>query len=211
MKPLKVISDLLPIPSYSIIIICFFFPFFLVKCGSTTLVSVKGTDLVTGISKEKMNRQMKETLKKDSPFGSFGNDNSSDEVGYSPMDKSDNSKGNIPPNPFIIIPLLSAVLGIILHAIRSIRKKYIYHIVLSAIALICLSVFYWTFQSQMNGLGDYKVGFGSDLSITLGFGGAFYICSLLFAILLLFHCIFVYFLRNNPEAIYGPKKPNTTL
>ena len=71
MKPLKVISDLLPIPSYSIIIICFFFPFFLVKCGSTTLISVKGTDLVTGISKEKMNNQMKETLKKDSPFGSF--------------------------------------------------------------------------------------------------------------------------------------------
>ncbi|WP_284357699.1 hypothetical protein [Elizabethkingia anophelis] len=103
MKPLKVISDLLPIPSYSVIIICFFFPFFLVKCGSTTLVSVKGTDLITGISKEKMNKQMKETLKKDSPFGSFGNDNSTDESGYTPMDKSDNSKGNIPPNPFIII------------------------------------------------------------------------------------------------------------
>jgi hypothetical protein len=70
-----------------------------------------------------MNRQMKETLKKDSPFGSFGNDNSSDENGYTPMDKSDNSKGNIPPNPFIIIPLVSAVLGIILHAIRSIKKN----------------------------------------------------------------------------------------
>jgi uncharacterized RmlC-like cupin family protein len=25
----------------------------------------------------------------------------------------------------------------------------------------------------MDGLGDYKVGFGSDLSITLGFGGHF--------------------------------------
>ena len=71
--------------------------------------------------------------------------------------------------------------------------------------------FYWTFQSQMNGLGDYKVGFGDDLSITLGFGGAFYICSLLFAILLLFHCVFAYFLRNNPEAIYGSQKPHNTL
>ncbi|WP_407483246.1 hypothetical protein [Elizabethkingia meningoseptica] len=71
MKPLKVISDLLPIPGYSVIIICFFFPFFLVKCGSTTLVSVKGTDLVTGISKEKMNTQMKETLKKGFTFWFF--------------------------------------------------------------------------------------------------------------------------------------------
>lgn len=209
MKPLKVISDLLPIPGYSVIIICFFFPFFLVKCGSTTLVSVKGIDLVTGISKEKMNNQMKETLKKDSPFGSFGNDKPSDENGYSPMGQSNDSKGNIPPNPFIIIPLVSAISGIILHAIRSIKKKYIYHIVLSTTALICLSVFYWTFQSQMDGLGDFKVGFGSDISITLGFGSAFYICSFIFAVLLLFHCIYAYFRRNNPEAIYGRPKERT--
>lgn len=123
MKPLKVISDLLPIPSYSVIIICFFFPFFLVKCGSTTLVSVKGTDLITGISKEKNEQTDERNPEKDSPFGSFGNDNSTDESGYTPMDKSDNSKGNIPPNPFIIIPLLSAVSGIIVHAIQKYKEK----------------------------------------------------------------------------------------
>ncbi len=52
MKPLKVLSDLLPIPSYTVIILCFFFPFFLIKCGDTTLMSLKGTDLITGVSKK---------------------------------------------------------------------------------------------------------------------------------------------------------------
>lgn len=54
MKTLKMLSDFLPIPSYTVIILCFLFPFFLVKCGNVTLMSVKGTDLITGVSKQKM-------------------------------------------------------------------------------------------------------------------------------------------------------------
>ena len=55
MRLLKIISDLLPIPSYTVILICFFFPFITIKCGTTELVSVTGFDYVVGTDmKEKM-------------------------------------------------------------------------------------------------------------------------------------------------------------
>ena len=144
MKPLKVLSDLLPIPSYTVIILCFFFPFFLIKCGDTTLMSIKGTDLVTGVSKKTMNDRMKETMKKSSPFGSaFGKDeyeesytNSDNE--YSPLNDSkpkENKKDNenIPPNPLIIVTFLMAIAGIAVQLIKSVKKKYIYHIIFSEV------------------------------------------------------------------------------
>lgn len=60
MKALKIISDILPIPGYSIIIICFFLPFFTIKCGSTDLVTISGFDyILMEDAKSKM---------KDSPF-----------------------------------------------------------------------------------------------------------------------------------------------
>jgi hypothetical protein len=68
MKKLKVLSDLLPIPTFTGIIICFFLPFLAVKCGDTTIVSMSGIDLVRGIDvKEKLEdsefgRKMKDPL-----------------------------------------------------------------------------------------------------------------------------------------------------
>lgn len=216
MKPLKVLSDLLPIPSYTVIILCFFFPFFLIKCGDTTLMSVKGTDLVTGVSKKAINERMKENLKKSSPFGSaFGNDDntkSSDtDIEYSPLDDSKKDNENIPPNPFIIIAFLMAVTGIIVQLIKSVRKKYLYHIVFSVIGLASFLTFYCTFQSKMEGMGNNKIemGFGSGVSISYGFGSAFYLAGVLFLIILLFYGIFSYFLKNDPEAIYGSSQSKT--
>lgn len=216
MKPLKVLSDLLPIPSYTVIILCFFFPFFLIKCGDTTLMSVKGTDLVTGVSKKAINERMKENLKKSSPFGSaFGNDNntkSSDtDIEYSPLDDSKKDNENISPNPFIIIAFLMAVTGIIIQLIKSVRKKYLFHIVFSVIGLASFLAFYCTFQSKMEGMGNNKIemGFGSGVSISYGFGSAFYLAGILFLIILLFYGIFSYFLKNDPEAIYGSSQSNT--
>ncbi|WP_336958716.1 hypothetical protein [Chryseobacterium contaminans] len=217
MKPLKVLSDLIPIPSYTVIILCFFFPFFLIKCGDTTLMSIKGTDLVTGVSKQTMNERMKENLKKTSPFGSaFGNDSSdkssNTDSEYSPLNDSNpkKDKENIPPSPFIIIAFLAAIVGIIVQVVKSIKKKYIYHIVVSLVGLISLLTFYLTFQSKMEGLGNNQVGMGlgGGVTISYGFGTAFYICGVLFLLILLFFGVFSYFLKNNPKAIYGPADQN---
>lgn len=200
MKPLKVLSDLIPIPSYTVIILCFFFPFFLIKCGDTTLMSIKGTDLVTGVSKQAMNDRMKENLKKSSPFGSaFGNDSndssSNSDGEYSPLNASNdkNNKENIPPSPFIILAFLAAIAGIIVHVIKSIKKKYIWHIMISLLGLISLLTFYLTFQSKMEGLGNNKVGMGlgGGVTISYGFGTAFYICGALFLLIILFWSLFL--------------------
>ncbi|RQO37911.1 hypothetical protein DBR39_13565 [Chryseobacterium sp. KBW03] len=220
MKPLKALSDLLPIPSYTVIILCFFFPFFLIKCGDTTLMSVKGTDLVTGVSKKAINERMKESLKKSSPFGAaFGNDkaeadtSSDTDIEYSPLNEPKDKKDhqNISPNPFIIITLLAAIAGIVVQVMKNIRKKYLYHIILSIIGLASLLIFYLTFQSNMEGFGNNKMamGFGSDISISYGFGTAFYLCAVLYLFVLLFYGVFSYFLKNDPQAIYGSTKQNT--
>lgn len=213
MKPLKVLSDLIPIPSYTVIILCFFFPFFLIKCGDTTLMSIKGTDLITGVSKQTMNERMKENLKKTSPFGSaFGNDSSDESSNtdseYSSLNDSNPKKDkvNIPPSPFIIIAFLAAIVGIIIQVIKSIKKKYMYHISISLVGLVSLLTFYLTFQSKMEGLGNNQIGMGlgGGVTISYGFGTAFYICGVLFLLILLFFGVFSYFLKNNPKAIYGP-------
>lgn len=219
MKPLKVLSDLIPIPSYTVIILCFFFPFFLIKCGDTTLMSIKGTDLVTGVSQKTMSERMKENLKKSSPFADALNgipDDPSQNTDreYSPMNsdsKDKNNSENISPNPFIIISFLAAIVGIIVQLIKSVRKKYLYHIVVSLIGLASLLIFYLTFQAKMEGHGSNKIGmgFGDKVTISYGFGTAFYLCGVLFLILLLFYGIFSYFLKNDPEAIYGHSKQNT--
>ncbi|HCN48495.1 MAG TPA: hypothetical protein DIT10_05285 [Chryseobacterium sp.] len=219
MKPLKVLSDLIPIPSYTVIILCFFFPFFLIKCGDTTLMSIKGTDLVTGVSQKAMSERMKENLKKSSPFADALNgipDDPSQNTDreYSPMNsdsKDKNNTENISPNPFIIISFLAAIVGIIVQLIKSVRKKYLYHIVVSLIGLASLLIFYLTFQAKMEGHGSNKIGmgFGDKVTISYGFGTAFYLCGVLFLILLLFYGIFSYFLKNDPEAIYGHSKQNT--
>lgn len=218
MKPLKVLSDLIPIPSYTVIILCFFFPFFLIKCGDTTLMSIKGTDLVTGISQQTMNERMKENLKKSSPFGSaFGNDSgdksSNSDSEYSPLNESNNKKEkeNIPPSPIIIIAFLAAIVGIIIQVIKSIKKKYMYHIAISLVGLISLLAFYLTFQSKMEGLGNNQVGMGlgGGVTISYGFGTAFYVCGALFLVVLLFFGVFSYYLKNDPKAIYDSSNQKT--
>lgn len=86
MKPLKVIADIFPIPSYSTILLMFFFPFFLIKCGDTTLMSLKGTDLITGISKKDLSKRMGDELKKDTFLGGLMNDKEKNTDNYAPLD-----------------------------------------------------------------------------------------------------------------------------
>ncbi len=62
----------------------------------------------------------------------------------------------------------------------------------------------------MESFGNNKtgMGLGSSVSISYGFGTAFYLAGVLFLIILLFYGVFSYFLKNDPEAIYGPPKQN---
>ncbi|BAP32784.1 uncharacterized protein CHSO_3747 [Chryseobacterium sp. StRB126] len=181
-------------------------------------MSIKGTDLVTGISQQTMNERMKENLKNNSPFGSaFGNNSgdksSNSDSEYSPLNESNNKKEkeNIPPSPIIIIAFLAAIAGIIIQLVKSIKKKYIYHIAVSLAGLISLLTFYLTFQSKMEGLGNNKIGMGlgGGVTISYGFGTAFYVCGTLFLIVLLFFGVFSYYLKNDREAIYGSPNQDT--
>lgn len=212
MKPLKVLSDLLPIPGYTVIILCFFFPFFLIKCGDTTLMSIKGTDLVTGISKKAMDERMKESIKKSSPYASSsiddGNEDAPVKDEYAPMDdhqETGKDKKDISPSPFIIISFVMAVAGIIIHLLKNVRKKHLYHLIFSVTGLIGFLLFYLGFQSKMEDMGNNKLGMGLEgkISISYGFGTAFYIASVVFFMLILFYGIFIYFLKNSPESVYG--------
>ncbi|REC49410.1 hypothetical protein [Chryseobacterium pennipullorum] len=204
MKWLKTVSDFIPIPGYTVIILCFFFPFFLVKCGDTTLMSIKGTDLITGVSRQTMNERMKEHVKKSSPFAAaFGNDidrlYSDTDNNRSPLsdsrDKKDNE--NIPPNPPVIVAFLAAIAGIIISLIKSIKKKHTYQVLCSLVGFVSLLVFYLIFQNKMEGFGDNKMGLGlgGGVSITYGFGTAFYLCGGLFLIIMICSLVFPYFLR----------------
>lgn len=215
MKPLKALSDLLPIPSYTVIILCFFFPFFLIKCGDTTLMSIKGTDLVTGISKKAMDERMKESIKKSSPYASSSIDDGHEDAPvkdeYAPMDdrhETGKDKKDISPSPFIIISFVMAVAGIIIHLLKSVRKKHLYHLSFSVTGLIGFLLFYLGFQSKMKDMGNNKLGMGLEgkISISYGFGTAFYIASVVFFMLILFYGIFIYFLKNSPELVYGLQK-----
>ncbi|RTZ49569.1 hypothetical protein EJ377_03645 [Chryseobacterium arthrosphaerae] len=116
-------------------------------------------------------------------------------------DKKDNE--NILP-ALIIIAFLAAIAGIIVQLIKSVRKKYLYHIVFSLIGLLSFLIFYWTFQSKMEGLGNNKIGMGlgSGVTISYGFGTAFYLGPSFFWPFFFLRSIFL-FPENDPEAIYG--------
>lgn len=85
MKKIKVLADLLPIPSFAGIIICFFLPFMAVKCGDTTIISLSGMDLVRGIDMKEKVESSEFGKKMKDPFGTgkttslWGNDEEEEE------------------------------------------------------------------------------------------------------------------------------------
>jgi hypothetical protein len=76
MKALKIIADILPVPSNGMILVAFFFSFFVVKCNDTSIMSVEGIDLVVGSTYDK-ETDMKDMLKGFETFG--GKDNKTEE------------------------------------------------------------------------------------------------------------------------------------
>ena len=100
MKALKIISDLFPIPSYAVIIICFFFPFLTIKCNTTELVSVTGFDYVIGndvkdkMEKSEMAKTIKEKMGKDM-FDTTAENDSLSEDSEENISKESEESGNL--------------------------------------------------------------------------------------------------------------------
>lgn len=188
------LSDFLPIPSYTVIILCFLFPFFLVKCGNVTLMSVKGTDLITGVSKQKMDERMRESIKKSSPYASSVS-NQEDRPSSSDDSREESDKGDISPNLFVILSFLMAIAGIAVQLTKTIRNKYLYHLGVSLTGLLGFLGFYLSFKAKMEDMEHTTgMGMGMDgkINIAYSFGDAFYIAAALFSVVFLFFGIYSY-------------------
>ncbi|TPD66843.1 hypothetical protein [Flavobacterium microcysteis] len=202
MRALKIISDLLPIPSYTVILICFFFPFITIKCGTTELVSVTGFDYVVGTDiKEKtknneFSKKLEKQLGKDL-FGAAGSDLDSldvDEDGNPkkaessllPEETPDERNSRIVMMVMMGIPFLMAIAGLIFSFIK-IKRKGLLHIVLSSVGFLVLLVFGIIIKSsdELNAVTSMADGMGGGM-ITIGMGTAYYMATILFLLLIMF-------------------------
>ena len=198
MRALKIISDLLPIPSYTVILICFFFPFITIKCGTTELVSVTGFDYVVGTDmKEKMksnefSKKMQEKLGKD--LFDTTQDTSVDEDGNPkkteglplPAETADEKNSRIAMMIMMGIPFLMAIAGLIFSFIR-IKRKGLLHIIFSAIGFLVLLIFGIIIKSssELNAVSSMADGMGGGM-ISIGMGTAYYMATILFLLIIMF-------------------------
>lgn len=206
MNQLKSIADLLPIPSFSTIILCFFFPFLIIKCGNTELLSFSGKDLITGISNEKMSEIM-EGNTKNPMMNAFGNDkNSTDISGETSLNKEKkSSEKGMSPNILMIFALLAAIFGLLVFFLKSIKNKKLFYIISAGIGFVCFLIFNMQAQANLNkmGLGDTNADYGmlGKASITAEMGSAFYIAMIVNLIIILFYGYYTYYLKNLPNVV----------
>ncbi len=201
MKALKIISDLLPIPSYTVILICFFFPFITIKCGTTELASVTGFDYVIGTDmKEKMkdnefSKKLEKQLGKDL-FGAAGTNPDSLEVdedgkplkaeGLSlPEETQDEKSSRIVMMIMMGIPFFMAIAGLIISFVK-VKRKGLLHILFSSIGFIVLLVFGIIIKNSdelnaITSMGDMGGGM-----ISIGMGTAYYMATILFLLVIMF-------------------------
>lgn len=198
MKLLKIISDLLPIPSYAVILICFFFPFLTIKCGTTELVSVSGFDYVVGTDmKEKMKDnkfadQMQKKLGKDLFDTATENDSLKSDAGDSdkglvlPEDTSEEKQSRITMMIMMGIPFLMAILGLIISFVKM-KRKGLFHILIASAGFIVLLIFGIIIKSSddLNAISSMADGMGGGM-ISIGLGTAYYLATLFFLIVILF-------------------------
>jgi len=198
MRVLKIISDLLPIPSYTVILICFFFPFITIKCGTTELVSVTGFDYVVGTDmKEKMKdndfaKSMQKKLGKDL-FDTDAKD-AVDEDG-NPIEKKDSmlpedtqkeKQSRIGMMIMMGIPFFMAIIGLIISFVK-IRRKALFHILISAIGFLIMLTFGIIIKSsdEMNAVTSMADGMGGGM-ISIGLGSAYYFATILFLLIIMY-------------------------
>ena len=200
MRVLKIISDLLPIPSYTVILICFFFPFITIKCGSTELVSVTGFDYVVGTDmKEKMKnndfaKSMQKKLGKDLFDTAEDINESVNEDGIPvkqkdsmlPEDTKEEKQSRIGMMIMMGIPFLMAIIGLIISFIK-IRRKALFHIIIASIGFLIMLTFGIIIKSsdEMNAVTSMADGMGGGM-ISIGIGGAYYFATILFLIIIMY-------------------------
>ncbi|MEZ0005164.1 hypothetical protein ABH942_000507 [Flavobacterium sp. 28YEA47A] len=202
MRALKIISDLLPIPSYTVILICFFFPFITIKCGTTELVSVTGFDYVVGTDiKEKtknneFSKKLEKQLGKDL-FGAAGTNMDSLEVDEdgnpkkaesSPLSQEtpDQRNSRIVMMIMMGIPFFMAIAGLIFSFVK-IKRKGLVHILLSSIGFLVLLIFGIIIKSsdELNAVTSMADGMGGGM-ITIGMGTAYYMATIVFLLVIMF-------------------------
>lgn len=200
MKILKIISDLLPIPSYTVILICFFFPFITIKCGSTELASITGFDYVSGTDmKEKMKdnemvKGMQKKMGKDLFETDAENPDSVDENGNPikakdsmlPEDTKEEKRSRITMIIMMGTPFLMAIIGLIISFVK-IRRKALFHIILSTIGFLVMLTFGIIIKNsdELNSISSMAEGVGSGM-ISIGLGGAYYFATILFLLLIMY-------------------------
>lgn len=206
MKILKIVSDLLPIPSYTVILICFFFPFITIKCGSTELVSVTGFDYVSGADmKEKMkDNEMLKGMQKKMGKGLFDEAEAElDEDGNAiekkdsalPEDTKEEKQNRISMMIMMGVPFLMAIIGLIISFVK-LRRKAVFHIVFSAIGFLVLLIFGVIIKSsdEMNAVSSMAEGMGGGM-ISIGLGSAYYFATILFLLIVMYFALEKY-LKN---------------
>lgn len=186
MKVFKLISDILPIPSYSVIIICFFFPFLTVKCSNMELASVSGIDLALGVDfKEKVKDG--EFAKKMNEYKKYTGE-SMDENEETTAESTEKSK----PSILLIIPFVLALSGLVI-SFTKIRNKGTIQLIISLFGFISLVIFSLTIKnsSEINMLNS-----SNDGLITIHLGTAFYCASLIFVLIMSFYSFEQYWKKN---------------
>ncbi|HCR76775.1 MAG TPA: hypothetical protein DIW37_10305 [Chryseobacterium sp.] len=162
-------------------------------------MSVKGTDLITGVSKQKMDERMRESIKKSSPYASSVS-NQEDHSTSSDDSQEESDKGDISPNPFVILSFLMAIAGIALQLTKTIRNKYLYHLGVSVTGLFGFLRFYLSFKAKMEDL-EHTTGMGMDgkINIAYSFGDAFYVAAALFSVVFVFFGIYSYLFLSKKD------------
>ena len=208
MKSLKIISDLLPIPSYTVILICFFLPFLNIKCSGTDLVSFSGVDLAIGVNMEETMESSEFAKKLNSDL--FGdtelNDLSED---YLSDEDSEESEETTPkeekekPSILVLAPLIFCIIGLIISFLK-IKNKGIYQIILSSISLACLVIFALVMKNSpelqsLNSMGGMNSGLGGGPMISVELGTAYFVVCFFFILLLSFYSFDLYWKKNQQE------------
>lgn len=139
MKILDILARLLPLPLNALVILCFFFSFFLVKCNESTLVSIEGIDLVVGSD-----------MAAESELGEFFNQNTSNNEELA-LPQGDDQP--ISPHPLAIIALLMAVAGVMMVFLPW-KQRNLLQMVLSIIGFLALLALIVLFRQQYADLGS---------------------------------------------------------
>lgn len=198
MKALKIIADILPVPSNGMIIVAFFFSFFVVKCNDTSIMSVEGIDLVMGSTYDK-ETDIKDMLKGLEAFGSKDKISDEDEEIQNELKNSIDYSQKIKPNVFAILAFLMAVFGFAVTFVKA-KNKDILYMVLGGVGVLCLSILAISVNNKLgaNDMNESYMLLGKSI-LGMGMGNGFYFAIAGFVLILLFYSFFRYMMTKYPE------------